>query len=210
MAEMGNLVACVRIRTENEVKAEALREAADAWYGDHGPWNQHGSEATWLRERADELDPSLSPATGAPAAAGSTRATQAASAPCALTTTGVRRLPTRPEWQAPAEDETMVDVNEKPNLMRDLLDGELPREVMGAPTRLRQMVREVGPLQPVCSCDDCLEMRMWREVHPHVKPSALEQFHSLDEGFRLLGKAITAELARLGAALGRFAARVRA
>lgn len=56
MAELGNLVACVRIRTEAEVKAEALREAADLWYSDEGPWNDHGSEATWLRARADQLE----------------------------------------------------------------------------------------------------------------------------------------------------------
>lgn len=35
---------------------EALREVADLWYSDQGPWNMHGSEVTWLRERADKLE----------------------------------------------------------------------------------------------------------------------------------------------------------
>lgn len=56
MAQTGNLVACVKIRTEAEVKAEALREAADDWYGDGGAWDKRGSEATWLRERADRIE----------------------------------------------------------------------------------------------------------------------------------------------------------
>ncbi len=55
MAEHGNLVASVRIRTESEVKAEALREAADAWYSDE-PDTFH-AEREWLRNRADKLDP---------------------------------------------------------------------------------------------------------------------------------------------------------
>lgn len=56
MAEMRNLVVSVKIRTEPQVKAEALRELADIWYSDDGPWDMQGSVATWLRERAAKLD----------------------------------------------------------------------------------------------------------------------------------------------------------
>lgn len=44
----------VRVRPEAEVKAEALREAADALYSDDGPGHPL-STATWLRARADRL-----------------------------------------------------------------------------------------------------------------------------------------------------------
>jgi len=46
----------VKIRTEAEVKAEVLRELAEIWYSDDGPWDMQGSVATWLRERADLLE----------------------------------------------------------------------------------------------------------------------------------------------------------
>jgi hypothetical protein len=61
----------------------------------------------------------------------------------------------------------------------------------------------------LCSCESCLEMRMWREVHPNMKVTALEQFHNVGEGGRLLRSALVRELARMGAALGRVAARCR-
>jgi hypothetical protein len=44
------------VRAIRAIKAEALREAAEDWYGDDGPWDDHGSEATWLRERADRIE----------------------------------------------------------------------------------------------------------------------------------------------------------
>jgi hypothetical protein len=53
--EGATCVISVRVRTEPEVKAEALREAADALYGDNGP--EHPlSTATWLRERASRIE----------------------------------------------------------------------------------------------------------------------------------------------------------
>lgn len=55
MAAIREISLGFRIRPEAEIKAEALREAADDWYGDDGPWDDHGSEATWLRERAAKL-----------------------------------------------------------------------------------------------------------------------------------------------------------
>jgi hypothetical protein len=57
MAQTPSVTAVVCLRTEAEVKAEALREVADMWYSDDGPWSMHGSEATWLRQRADSLHP---------------------------------------------------------------------------------------------------------------------------------------------------------
>lgn len=56
MASTRNITIGVSLRPEREIKAEALREAADDWYGDDGAWNKHGSEATWLRERADRIE----------------------------------------------------------------------------------------------------------------------------------------------------------
>ena len=56
MASIRDIKIGVVFRTERQIKAEALREAADAWYGDDGPWNDHGSEATWLRDRADKIE----------------------------------------------------------------------------------------------------------------------------------------------------------
>jgi hypothetical protein len=56
MAEIHPIKIGVVVRSEAEIKAEALREAADAWYGDEGPWNSHGSEATWLRARAAKIE----------------------------------------------------------------------------------------------------------------------------------------------------------
>lgn len=49
----GELV--VQIRDSAAVKAEALREAADALYGNDGP-DHPLSTATWLRERADRIE----------------------------------------------------------------------------------------------------------------------------------------------------------
>lgn len=63
------LLASGRIRSEAEVKAEALREAADDWYGDDGAWDKRGSEATWLRDRADALAPARKPDGGVVAGA---------------------------------------------------------------------------------------------------------------------------------------------
>jgi hypothetical protein len=38
------------------VQADALRAAADDWYGDGGPWEEPLSSATWLKERADRIE----------------------------------------------------------------------------------------------------------------------------------------------------------
>lgn len=46
----------VKFRTVSEVKAEALREAADRLYSDDGPDNPL-SVADWLRKWADDMDP---------------------------------------------------------------------------------------------------------------------------------------------------------
>lgn len=55
MAAIRDISLGFRIRPEAEIKAEALREAADDLHGDHGP--EHPlSTATWLRERADALE----------------------------------------------------------------------------------------------------------------------------------------------------------
>ena len=56
MASIRDITIGVVLRTERQIKAEALRELADLWYSDEGPWNLHGSEATWLRERADKIE----------------------------------------------------------------------------------------------------------------------------------------------------------
>lgn len=55
-ATAGEIALAVQVRTEAEVKAEALREAADDLYSDNGPGNPL-STATWLRERAERLAP---------------------------------------------------------------------------------------------------------------------------------------------------------
>lgn len=56
MVAARNITIGVKLRPEAQIKAEALREAADDWYGDDGAWDKRGSEATWLRERADRLE----------------------------------------------------------------------------------------------------------------------------------------------------------
>lgn len=64
-------------------------------------------------------------------------------------------------------------------------------------------------LEPLCSCEFCLEMRMWREVRPTLKRTSHEEFDNLGEAFRLLGQVLVRELGKSGAALGRLAARLR-
>lgn len=55
MATLKPMVVSVKIRSEAEVKAEALREMADLIYTDGGP-DHPLSVATWLRERAAMLE----------------------------------------------------------------------------------------------------------------------------------------------------------
>lgn len=55
MAAIRDIKLGVKVRTEAEIKAEALREAAEDLYSDKGPGNMF-STATWLRERADRIE----------------------------------------------------------------------------------------------------------------------------------------------------------
>ena len=55
MAELKDITVGIRIRMEAEIKAEALREAADLLYTDEGPKHPL-STASWLNERADKID----------------------------------------------------------------------------------------------------------------------------------------------------------
>lgn len=55
MAKLGDVVVCVKVRSESEVKAEVLREIAAIWYsdGEHpGPL----SAPDWLRKKADQIE----------------------------------------------------------------------------------------------------------------------------------------------------------
>jgi hypothetical protein len=56
MAQAKDLVVAVVVRTEAQIKAETLRELADLWYSDAGPWADPLSTATWLRARADKIE----------------------------------------------------------------------------------------------------------------------------------------------------------
>ena len=55
MAATRSLAVSIDVRPASDVKAEALREAADLLYTDDGP-DRLLSTATWLRERADMLE----------------------------------------------------------------------------------------------------------------------------------------------------------